>query len=187
MQAFTNTFIPFCGLEHGVANDHMCNTTDNKTSIVDKMEIIQPTSLCGHGVHRNNILLIWSINRNSCYFTSFFSHYWHLRPSQVFQLSSFWLLFLTEETLYIIERGWTMANYFTHLCRQRTISVSRRTPDKEVWPSSFLYFGPIKILILAVLHFDWSKLEKSWRFGELENLRWPQLYARNGNTLVWDD
>ena len=58
MQAFRNTFTPFYGLEHGVANDHMCNTTDNKTSIVDKMEIIQPTSLRDLGVHRNNIFLL---------------------------------------------------------------------------------------------------------------------------------
>ena len=57
MQAFRNTFPPVCGLEHGVANDHMCNTTDNKTSIVDKMEIIQPTSLCGLEVHRNKKFL----------------------------------------------------------------------------------------------------------------------------------
>ena len=73
MQAFRNTFSPFCGLEHGVANDHMCNTTDNKTSIVDKMEIIQPTSLCGLGVHRNNIFLTYLIiNKNSCDIANFF-------------------------------------------------------------------------------------------------------------------
>ena len=35
--------IPSRARESTVANDHMCNTTDNKTSIVDKMEIIQPT------------------------------------------------------------------------------------------------------------------------------------------------
>ena len=28
---------------------------------------------------------------------------------------------VTEETLYIIERGRTMAHYCTHLCQQRTI------------------------------------------------------------------
>ena len=49
---------------------------------------------------------------------------------QVISKSS--VLFLTEETLYNIERGQTMAHYCTHLCRQRTILYTI-TADKEVW------------------------------------------------------
>ena len=38
---------------------------------------------------------------------------------------------LTEETLYNIERGRTMAHYCTHLCRQRTILYSITVDSRQ--------------------------------------------------------
>jgi hypothetical protein len=49
------------------------------------------------------------------------------------------VLFLTEETLYNIEGGRTMAHYCTHLCRQRTILNSITADSRQGSLAKHLY------------------------------------------------
>ena len=50
-------------------------------------------------------------------------------------------------------------------------ALSLKPRPSQILPL-FRYFRPIKMHRRAVLHFDWSNLQRT-RTGELENLRWP--------------
>jgi hypothetical protein len=85
--------------------------------------------------------------------------------------------YLTEETLYNIEQGQTMAHYCTHLCRQRTILYSITADSRQ---------GSLAKAIFNIIRWDdrsiwWSNYYfywlgiKQWKSGLMA---WPKLFIR---------